>query len=147
MQLETEFVKGYRKNVFKDCHYSSITFHSLFYKGLLPKPKSIVVNRFFFFFLRCSIKFVHIGCHSTPGEPAQRKSPPGSDTAARKGSITGAWGTSRGQECVLSSALWLSEKQPFDSFSKLKNNWASFIKSSLLARVVAFLWEVTKTSA
>lgn len=48
MQLETEFVKGYRKNALTDCHYSSITFHSLFYKGLLPKPKSFVVNHFFF---------------------------------------------------------------------------------------------------
>ena len=51
-QLETEFVKGYRKNVLRDCHYSSITFHSLFYKGLLPKPKSFIVNLFFFFFLK-----------------------------------------------------------------------------------------------
>ena len=69
-QLETEFVKGYRKNVLRDCHYSSITFHSLFYKGLLPNPSlSLLI---FFFFLRCSIKSVHIGRRASPEEVPTR---------------------------------------------------------------------------
>lgn len=102
MQLETEFVKGYRKMFSKTATTHQLPFIVCFTKGFSPNPS---LSLLIVFFLRCSIKSVHIGCHSTPGEPAQRKSPSGSDTAARKGSITGARGTSRGQECVLSSAL------------------------------------------